>query len=340
MVPLAEFRGRVGMVMPIWFPPAYPRERMVAILRGSLADVETFFAQGHAVAVVDGAPHVEPAVEQVWKEFHCGNRSPFEILKSEVNRGKGGAVAQGLAQLLGHEELEAFVIRDDDGDHFLNDAPSLYALLRQMAEETGSDLLLVNGRRSDLHWPLGFVRGQYELLLDEVVWSALEYSAARKGRAVARNYFGRFGRVPDFKSGYKMYGRGAARLVVEASEAVATSEPAMLRWGCEILPVVEVIEAGGWLGEVIRKALASQPLSTYAYGADWQAIHVAMLRWTFLRLDIPAEVAVCLFDNALSTLPFLQHPQGFQEMMALREAVMTATYPGAPLPPWRRPALL
>lgn len=327
----ADLRATLGMVVPLWFPPDFPAEEGEALLATSLADVETCVQWPHLVLVVDASPPAQAAAERLQTRCQAQHGQAFAVVSLPENQGKGGAVAAGLHYLLENTSVEAAVVRDADGDHFINDVPHLARLGRQIATEQGTDLIVVNGGRRELHRPLGFIRGQYELLVNDIVWHALAYACAQAGRVIPQQYLN-YSPVPDFQSGFKLYTRTSAARLVEISRSLRPTAPAMLRWGCEVFPVVELLLAGGVIGEINRIALHVQPLSTYN-GSSRQRIYGSILKWTFRRLEVPAPAARQLFDNALSRLPMAAHAELHAELLELRHEVLLDLADREPPPP-------
>ena len=315
-----DLRARLGMVVPLWFPPEMTAAEIEGILSTSLADVETCVDLPHLVTVVDAAPQAHLAVERLRTQCQSPQGQSFTVLSLPQNQGKGGAVAAGLRYLLDNTITEFMVIRDADGDHFVNDVPHLVRLGQQMVTEQGTALIGVIGGRRELHRPLGWVRGQYELFVNDIVWHGLVYAAARAGRVLPQQYLN-YGGLPDLQSGFKLYTRESAARIVAASETAAATSPDMLRWGCEVLPLMELLLAGGIVGEINRIALHTQPLSTYN-GASRQRIYGSILTWTLRRLGVSAPVAQQLFDNALARLLLATHAEFLAELQALRQVVL------------------
>ncbi len=283
----AELAPRIGMVVPSWFPPDHAVGDAAAVLATALADLETVLAPANCLVVCDGSAVAAEAARRV--------AGGFELLELDDGpHGKGGAVGRGLERLLARD-LDWFVIRDHDGDHFLCDTPRLVRLGLQMRE--ASELVLVNGGRSSPARPMGWLREKYERLVNEAVWRGLHYHAARAGRAVDEAWLLPGEPVPDLQSGYKCYSRAAAERVAAAYD---TSDWIARRWGCEVVATVEVIAAGGLFGEVQRSALDHQPLTTYEGGADRARLHADLLLGTVTRLDLPPNAVLTWFDAAVA----------------------------------------
>lgn len=316
-----ELRTALGMVVPLWFPPDMTAEQGEALLTTSLADAESLMQWPHVVLVVDASPSAQIAAERLQTRCQARHGTAFVVLSLPENLGKGGAVAQGLHYLLENTGIESVVVRDADGDHFINDVPHLARLGQQIVAEQGTDLVVITGGRRELHRPLGFIRGQYELLVNDIVWHALAYACARAGRVVPQQYLN-YGCVPDFQSGFKLYTRASAARIVEISRALHHTAPAMLRWGCEVFPIVELLLTGGIIGEINRIALHVQPLSTYN-GASRQCIYGSILQWAFRRLEIAAPAAQQLFDNALSRSLMASQAELYAELLELRRKVLS-----------------
>src|SRR5205814_350950 len=160
------------------------------------------------IVVVDGSSRALEATENVRKKL-----GGFEILYKEKNEGKGGAVASGIERLLKNASVQFIVPRDHDNDHLANDAVNLVNLAAKMQRDTGHDRVISIGRRTSVHRHLGFVRGEYEWLMNEVVLEATKFAMARQGNVINTQYVAAYEHVPDMQTGFKCYGRGAAQLL-------------------------------------------------------------------------------------------------------------------------------
>lgn len=283
----AELAPRLGMVVPSWFPPEHDIGDAAAVLATALADLETVLTPANCLVVCDGSAVAVTAARRL--------DGGFEVLELDDGpHGKGGAVGQGLRRLL-ERDLDWFIVRDHDGDHFLCDTPRLVRLGLQMREV--SQLVLVNGGRSRPARPMGWLREQYERLVNEVVWRGLHHHAARAGRAVDEAWLLPGEPVPDLQSGYKCCSRAAAERV---AAAYAAADWTARRWGCEVVATVEVVSAGGAFGEVQRSALDHQPLTTYEGGADRARLHADIVLDAVARLSLPADAVLTWFDAAVA----------------------------------------
>ncbi|MDH7571500.1 MAG: glycosyltransferase, partial [Armatimonadota bacterium] len=163
---LAQVRELTAMVVPVWFAPEVSATEIAALLSVTLADAEAVVPPDRLVVVIDGAQTAAGVAAEVQRAFAARAGAPFRLVVLEQNRGKGGAILAGLEAL---PPAPFTVVRDADGDHFVNDVPHLVRLAHQMATECAPKPILVIGRRGAVHPPLGWVRGEYELLLNDLV---------------------------------------------------------------------------------------------------------------------------------------------------------------------------
>lgn len=330
-----QVRELCGMVVPVWFAADTPAEQIRALLGATLADVESCVEPGRLVLVVDGAPHAEPAVRDLCAEFARRAGAPFQVRVLPKNQGKGAALLAGMDLL----PAGLFVVfRDADGDHFTDDVPHLVRLAHQMAAENDGSPVMVIGRRTAVHPPLGWVRGEYELLLNEITLDALRYALAREGRALPLTYC-HHDLPPDFQSGYKLYSPAAARIAAEGLRRAAAARPEleMLRWGMELVPLVEVSLAGGVFGEVHRMTFHDQPVTAYG-SMDRPRAYGRKTAWLLSRCGVAPAAARQMLDNALVRRALDTDPAGHQELLAYRRQVLDAL--GAPDAPVRAPLFL
>ena len=255
----SDIRGKLGMVIPIWFPANISKSEIVRILSLTMADVEFLIEPSHQILVCDGQEHLKQIIDDIART----SRKSFVTLLTEQNKGKGGAVAHGIDYLLSNSNVDYIVIRDADGDHFINDVPNLVRLAYQMCTQLHDNNILVVGGRVDVHRPMGFARGEYERLINDVIWHALQYSLARDGRVINMQYFAEHGLIPDFHSGFKLYTHESAKIASEGLAAADREMPEldMMRNGSETVPLVEIVARGGTIGQVNRITLETQPVN-------------------------------------------------------------------------------
>jgi len=307
----------MGMVIPAWFAPDVPEDQVESLLIAALADFETLVHPDDLVVVIDGVERVLRVVERLRR------LGPFRVLWSEENRGKGAAVVEGTRVLLSEDRIEFVMMRDADGDHFLNDAPHLFRLGLQMREESGNPCLAVIGRRTSVHRPLGWMRGEYELLLNELLIEAFKLFYARSGKVLNTQYFSTYSHFPDMQSGYKLYSREAASLAAEGLRRAQKSDPSldMMRWGSELVPMVEIVRAGGLLGEITRMTFYDQPVTSYGR-LNRPQTYGAKIAWALRRMEIDASQAAQLMANTFPRRDLFTDPTGREELLSLWDFVL------------------
>lgn len=329
----AELRPRLGLVVPSWFPPDHAFDDAVAILRTNLADLDNLFEPDAALVVIDGSGVAQAAAKAV-----SADQGGFSVRVLEGEpQGKGGAVAAGLAELLENPLLDWFLIRDHDADHFLADVPRLVRLGLQVSEAAGPGPLVVTGARSEPGRPMGWVRAEWEAMVNTVVWRGLHYFLAQFGQALDERFLALRHPIPDLQSGFKCYNRAGARVLVEAT---SVADWPTRRWGCEVLSTVEIIAAGGAYAEVERLTLDEQPLTTYEGTATRPKLHGDILCWTANRLGLPAPAVLGWLDSAIAHHDLRTTAEGLAEILALRRYVGERLAPGTglgeepPVVPW------
>jgi hypothetical protein len=315
-----EMRGRVGLVVPVWFPQEVPDTLCETLLRTTLAGCSSCLYPEHVALVVDGVPRLAALAQRLSAELGGSGRSGgagIQVLAPEVNHGKGGALVAGWEALLADPALEYIATRDADGDHFIDDLPHLFRLGEQMTRETGNAGVVVIGRRTAVHPPLGWLRGEYEQVVNAILVEALQFSLARYGRVLPRQYWA--ADVPDLQSGYKLYSRAACAEAVRALRKADQERPELqpLRRGMELLPFAAVCAAGGIAGEAPRATYYDQPVTSYGR-VDRVRFFGDPLAWAFSELDVAPEAARGLFDNGLARSALMTDPDGRRELLALR----------------------
>jgi len=312
------------MVVPVYFPEDFDPVQTEALLLGTLADAELLVDPSRQVLVLDGVEWVNDTARRVADEVARRAGAPLRIVSLEENRGKGGAVSAGMIELLADPAVTHVCVRDDDGDHAIWDLPELFALSLRMAEAEGTDLTLTNGRRAEIHRPLGMARGFLEVLVGEVTYEALKFALAHENRALNTRWHSAYGPVPDMESGYKVYSRRAAGLMIDGLRAAGARLPSLNlgHFGVEIVPTVEVIMAGGIVGEMMRTTCQAQPLTTFAAGTRLPRLFGAELTWLFTRLGTPADVADTLVLNAQVRCGYDQCNEGRQVLRDLRAFIL------------------
>jgi len=323
-----RMREAVGSVIPVWFPEDMPAWGMLELLSATLNDAELFAGPERIVLVVDGCPGAVEPTEQAAAELAARAGGPPTVIVTQRNEGKGAAICTGFERLLADDAVTALNVRDADGDHDIYDLPQLYRLFEQMRDQERTDDVFVVGCRGSLTRPLGFARGENEQMLNRLTVDALNHRLSREGGAIDERYTGRYGRAPDLQSGYKMYSRTAAQVVMASLRAADEAEPELevMRWAVEFIPTVELLLRGFIPGALYRLTYDGQPQTTFDE-SDLPRAYSKQIAWLFRRLELPHEVGRRLLDNALSATEYVTAAAGAQHLAALREQVIEECYP-------------
>jgi len=329
-----RMRESLGLVIPVWFAPDMPPEQMQAILELTLADNELFVNPQRLVLVVDGCPPAEKPTKQAAMTFAQRVGASPIVLCKPYNEGQAGAVCYGFEWLMQHTQAAYFASRDADGDHDIYDLPQLFRLLRQMEEKEESSLVYVLGQRGNLHRPMGFARGEYEGLLNELTLQAVSYILAQEGRTPDFRYCQLLPWPPDFQSGYKLYTRSTAELFVQALREADRQEPKaeILRWGVQFVSTVELLLAGAIPGALYRLTYDEQPQTTFEHADNRLLAYGRQIVWLYRRLQIPASTGLVWLDAAIRRMLWGTVSGGWAELLQIREYVAHHVWPDAPLP--------
>lgn len=334
----------VGMVVPVWFSPKTSEEIVWRLLSITLDDLASYVAPQQVCLVVDGDARSGNLAARKCKAIaaRCG-QAPTLLLRGK-NRGKGYTVMEGVCHLLEeHPDLHFVAVRDADGDHALSDLPHLVRAADHVMGTTGNSKVIIIGHRHCLYRPLGFVRGELELLVDRVLLDGLRFHLARRGEVLDLCYCSSYGDLPDFNSGYKVYSRAAAEAIfthLEGQHLCLTPEE-FWRYGSETIAIVEGVVRGAVLGEMSRTTWDGQPTSSFQE-CDLVQVYGAMLGWLFCRLTIPAAPAAQMLDNHLPRLTLYTVGQGRETLLAVRQTALArlADHLGQPAAPLSPPVLL
>ena len=315
-----QMQGCLAQVIPAWFSEDLPDDEVARFLTVTLADAQVWSQPDHVVLIADGQERVGRIAEEVANALPEGGA---EVHRLPENTGKGGALVAGLKICLAKPAITHVVVRDADGDHLASDVPNLYRLARQMQEDLGSNEVLVVGGRSDVTRPMGLERGEYERLLNDVVWNALVFARAAQGKAVNTQYWAPYSPYPDLQSGFKLYTRTSAQMAITALTDAQGDETGadVLRWGCELLPAVAVVASGGTLGQVARLAIEEQPVTAYG-GIVRHTTYGRKVAWCLRRLGLPSGAARQILDNALLRCPLYRSQAYRGELLQLRRYVL------------------
>ncbi|MGC9350290.1 MAG: hypothetical protein ACP5JG_19265, partial [Anaerolineae bacterium] len=272
-----------GVVIPVYLPEGIPVAQGEALLRDTVAGYVAQVSEPARVCLsVDGEAHGETVARQLQREFGTS------VTVATVNKGKLQGARQGVSHLLEDRALHFMAIVDQDGDHFANELLNFVRAAAHIADQTGDDRLVVLGRRISPHRPMGWLRGELELLADQVMLNALRYHAAIKGNPLRLEYATMLDAVPDFHSGYKLFSRSTAASVFLTEPALAgLPDIAYYRHACEAVMVVEALLSGARLGVVNRTTFNEQPVSTFGL-FDRAQLTADMILWPCRRLGVPA----------------------------------------------------
>lgn len=314
-------RRSLGMLIPVWFPPSVLDSQVRESLLATLHDCEHFLPWEHVVLVVDGDARSYAIAQELQTSCRQRHGHTFDIIYCAENRGKGYAVLRGTQWFLERQDVEYLTIRDADGDHALNDLVNLMRLAHTLRVSEATDAVLIVGRRNHPHRALGWLRGEFETLLNRVLVDSARFALAQRQHVLNTQYFSLSGEYPDLHSGYKVYSRRVCELMVERPwERPPWVGPEIYRYGVEAVPFVEGAMAGAIVGEIAR--LTQEPDFSGHGAFASPGTNGSVLLWTFLRLEIAAPQAAAILDNHLSRLTLWTDPQGRASLLELRRFVL------------------
>jgi hypothetical protein len=318
---LDVMRRSLGMLIPVWFPPSLSNDQVQETLFDTLYDCEHFLAWEHVVLVVDGDARSQAIVQGLQTAYRQRYGQTFEVVYCAENGGKGFAVWRGTQWFLEKPGLEYLAIRDADGDHALNDLVTLVRLAVALRNNEGTDRLIIVGRRNHPHRALGWIRGEFETLLNRVLIEAVRFALAQRQQVLNTRYFSLSGEYPDLHSGYKIYSRKVCERIVEHPwERFPWVGGEIYRYGVEAVPFVEGVMAGAIVGESTRLTHEADFSGHDAFARP--ETNGSVMLWTFLRLGIGAPQAATILDNHLPRLTLWTDPQGRAALLELRRHVM------------------
>jgi hypothetical protein len=328
------------MVIPVWYSPSESDEVIASLLYLTLADCTLFMPLDQIVLVVDGNPRIAQIAQAERDRLARREGTAPALIIEEENRGKEYAVTQGMRWLLSEcPGADLLCVRDADADHFINDLPNLARAAVHIAQATDNERVLIIGRRGSLHRPMGWLRGELELLQDRALLDALRYHLAQQDRVLDLRFCAGPNIVPDFNSGYKLYTRAVAgRIFADPGAEMRCLGPdEFWRCGAETISIVHGVLSGATLGEVRRMTFDGQPTSSFSSEAEarlrWYS---GVIAWIFCRLDVPIESARQILDNRVAASRMVTLGPVAEELWAVRDAVLTrlaAYYGQAYTPP-------
>jgi glycosyltransferase involved in cell wall biosynthesis len=178
-------RTTVAALIPCYFEGKRIRE----VATRTLANLDT-------VLVVDDGSDDATAAQ--------ARAAGAEVIRHEVNAGKGAAIKTGLRELSGRHEIEYILVLDGDGQHLPEEIPHFL----DAAERTGA-AMLVGSRMNDLK-AMPFVRKMTNLFMSSQI-------SAVCGQE-----------IPDTQCGFRMFHRELASALSEASSTKYDYETEML----------------------------------------------------------------------------------------------------------------
>jgi hypothetical protein len=314
-------RRSLGMVIPVWFPSSLPDAQVRESLLTTLHDCEHFLPWEHVILVVDGDARSYAIVQELQVSCRQQHRQAFDVIYDAENGGKGRAVCRGAQWFLEKPGLDYLTIRDADGDHTVNDLVNLMRLALTLRASTGTDALIVIGRRNHPHRALGWIRGELEMFLNRVLVEAVRFALAQRQQVFNTQYISLSGEYPDLHSGYKVYSRRVCELIVGPTwERQPWVGAEIYRYGVEAVPFVEGALAGAIVGEITR--LTQEPHFSGHGAFARPESNGSILLWAFLRLGITVPQASVFLQNHLSRLTLWTDPQGRAILLALQRYVL------------------
>jgi hypothetical protein len=320
---METLRRSLAMLIPVWFPLSVSPEQIRDSLLATLHDCEHYLPWEHVVLVVDGDERSHRIVQELQAACKHHYGCTFDVIYGVENRGKGAAVCRGAQWFLEKRGLDYLTIRDADGDHVLNDLPNLMRQAMLLRATEASDHLIIIGRRSDPHRALGFMRGEFETLLNRVLLEAVRFALAQQQRVLNTRYLSLTGRYPDLHSGYKLYSRSICELIVRHPwERPPWVGDEIYRYGVEAVPFVEGVLAGAIAAEINR--LVQEPRFTGHGAFARPETNGSVILWTFLRLGIRAPQAAAILDNFIPRLTLWTDPPGREALLEFRRYILEA----------------
>jgi hypothetical protein len=331
----------LAMVIPVWFAEAVPQATVRDRLLQTLEGVGQYVAPGKVVIVTDGDDRSAEVLSSFLPEFKRRYGHPFRLLVNEENGGKGSALTSGLRTLLREEEFSYALIRDGDGDHYVGDVEHLYRYMQWMRRQGVRGELVVVGRRADIHRSIGWIRGEFEELLNRLTMAALTHRLAAEGRVLDLRFLSAYPEPPDLMSGYKLCSHGICRVMAERNwqEGLPVTAVDLYRYGMEQIPLVEGGLEGAAIGEVLRLVGDDEKVSGHGRYTE-PSVNAGLALWVLRRLDIAPDAAVSILENAIARSRLHTDPVGVSLLEAFCELLCQGfqTYWQAPIS--RKPDLV
>lgn len=308
-------------IIPTWFSSDVDESMVTQLLSNTLAYADLITSNNHHYLYLDGIENFSKSIQAMVDRL-CP-KAQIELGKE--NKGKGAGVFHGLSHGLQSTNCQWFLIRDADGDHRAVDYPLMLELGTQIQKEWPDEdkPILIIGGRNRLEPPLSLYRAAYENILNPMIQSCLHFALARRNYIQDCTYFRQYHPIPDIQSGYKLYNRKAAELVVDQFQNDKEDTEFLFRWGAEIAPYVWIVLNGGIIGETRRSTCREQPVT--AYGSIKRAeCYARKIAWVFQNCDINLWNAARIIDNELTWEPLIFDAMGKMEFSAFRKTVLSS----------------
>jgi hypothetical protein len=315
-----DLRRSSAVVIPAYFPAGTDVRLAADLLRDTALGCRSQVGNPDRVCVsVDGENPAADAARRLQAEHG------LTVVVSARNKGKLGAVLEGLATLVREEALRYFLLVDQDGDHFPNESPNFVRATRHVAPVVKHDRILVLGRRSSRHHPMGYLRGELEELADRVLVDCLQYRAALDGLPLNLQYALLLDDFPDFHSGYKLLTRPLVTALLEKPiSCEGLPEEAVYRHAVEAVLCVEATLSAGIIVSIARSTINEQPIT--AFGRLNRSRLVAdKIIWPARRLRVPGVFVGQWIENHMARLQLTTlAPSGKEELFEIRSLVRQA----------------
>ncbi|RPJ57887.1 MAG: glycosyltransferase [Acidobacteria bacterium] len=315
-----DLRESSGVVIPAFFPSATDIQLASDLLTDTALGCCSLLGSPARVCIsVDGENPAADAARRLQTKYGLA------VVVSARNKGKLGALHEGLTILVRDESLRYFLLVDQDGDHFPNELPNFVRAARHVASSAKHDRVLVLGRRSSRHHPMGYLRGELEELADRMLVDCLQYRAVREGVPLNLQFALLLDEFPDFHSGYKLLTRPLVTSFLENGVSLeGLSEDAVYRHAVEAVLTVEAVLSGGIIVSVARSTFNEQPITAFGQLNRCRLVADKII-WPARRLRVPAAFIGQWFENHLARLRLATlAPGGKEELIEIRNLVRQA----------------
>jgi len=317
---LEALRESSAIVIPAYFPSTTDPRLAAGLLIDTALGCRALVQDPARVCIsVDGENAAAATARTLEADYG------LRVVVSPRNRGKLGAVEEGLAALIGQESVGYFFLIDQDADHFPNELPNFIRAAQRVAYRAKRDRLLVLGRRSSRHHPMGYLRGELEELADRMLVDCLHYHGALAGAPLNLQYALLLDEFPDFHSGYKLLTRPVVLdLLRNGIPLEGLSEDAVYRHAVEAVLSVEAVLCGAIIVSVARSTFNEQPITAFGQLNRCRLVSDKII-WPAKRLQVPAAFVGQWMENNLARLQLATlAPSGKDELFEIRNLVRRA----------------